>query len=172
MYNIKIIVLFISVMLTILLVGCSTQSMPDEWDPITTLVERPAIDGVGSSVITTIQPYLYVEDIKSFWKNFPKGSVEYEALRRHEVTHAKRQKGYKWGTTSWLAQYLTSKKFRWKEEKAGYKEGITHLVKNGRWQSWRTEAKARTLSGPVYANMVSFEEAKAWVLEIVREAKQ
>lgn len=162
----------LAIILTLFLTACTTVDLPDNWAPITTLVEREKLPGISDAVVTTISPYLFVTDIEKFWERFPKDGIEYEALRRHEVAHAVRQESYSGSKASWLIKYSTDSYFRWQEEQKGYKEEITYLVKKGRWWPWRTEVRAKTLSGPVYMNMTTYGKAKLWIEQVVKDARQ
>jgi len=159
------------IVLTLFLTACTTDKLPDDWAPITTVVERRNLPNVSKYVVTTVSPYLFVNNIEQFWERYPDGSTGHEALRLHEVVHAKSQESYPSGKASWFIAYATDKEFRLREEKAGYKAGITHLVKQGEFPFWKIESIARSLSGSVYMNMTTYEEAKAWVEQTVIDAR-
>lgn len=144
------------------LTGCSSQPMPEDWAPITTIVERLQ---PNEGVVTTISPFLIVKDIDEFWEKHPKGSAQLEALRRHETVHARSQESYANGKVNWLIRYTTEKKFRWKEEKAGYKAGILYLHEQGFFID--PVKVAKILSGLTYGYMVSYEEAHQWALDVL-----
>jgi len=153
------------ILLTLFVFGCSSQPMPKDWHPITTITERPGIPSVSDGTITTVSPYLIVKDIDKFWKDYPLGSARLEALRRHEVIHAKSQESYGGGKIAWLRRYLFEKKFRWEEEKKGWREEILHLKNTG--HGLNIDAIAEALSGKGYSNMVSFAEARRWVMDVI-----
>lgn len=159
------------VFLSLFLISCTTSKLPDNWAPITTLVEREGLPGVSNNIVTTVSPYLFVPDIDSFWSYYPPGGLEHEALRRHEVVHAKSQESYPGGKVAWLTKYSTNSEFRWEEEKKGYKESISFLVKSRRWWLWRTEEEAKSLSGPAYLHMTTYGKAKLWIEQIVMDAR-
>jgi hypothetical protein len=157
------------------LAGCTTQALPESWDPLTTLVERGDLPGVGDTVVTTVSPNLYVRDIDDFLERYPEGSVQHEALRRHEVEHAKEQEEFVGDATGikrqirmsiWLKRYLTDKKFRLEVEKRGYKAEI--LYERSRGVYVPPEVYALILSGKTYGNMISYEEALEWVRKVYR----
>jgi hypothetical protein len=148
----------------LLLVGCTSQDLPDNWEPLTTVVERPDLPRVSKTVVTTVSPYLFVHDLDDFWEMYPEGSVQLEALRRHEVFHAKRQEEYPAGKIAWLKRYLTDKDFRWNEEKLGYREGWLHLRING--YRLNVDAVAKILSGSGYNHMTTYDEAKQWIIDV------
>lgn len=154
--------------------GCATQELPETWRPLKTVVERSHIDGF-ESVITTVSPYLYTEDLDWFNETYPLGSIDHEALRRHEVQHAFNQEAYVGDATGtkrlarlarWVHKYLTDKNFRWEVEKEGYKEEILYLKSQG--QQINPEAYARSLSGRTYNSMVNYDTALEWVEAVLR----
>lgn len=158
--------LYLVVPFVLLFSSCSTQELSSDWYPLTTLVERPDIG--NERVVTTVSPYLYTSSLDWFNETYTPGSVPYEALRRHEVTHAKRQEASS-SKTLWLQRYLTDKKFRYEEEKAGYKAGIEYYIKSG-WAA-SPEGLAETLSGKAYGSMVSYDEALIWTKKMIADAK-
>lgn len=159
---------FILIFLLILsLNSCTTQELSSDWYPITTLVERPSAPFVSGTAVTTVFPYLYTADIDWFNTAYPPGSIPYEALRRHEVTHALRQKAAP-NKTLWLQRYIVDKRFRWEEENLGHKAAIEYYIKSG----WKMNPinLARILSGKIYGNMVDFKEAYEWAKKTIAEA--
>ena len=164
---------FVFSFILITLAGCATQELPESWKPLTKLVERKDLPGVGDGVVTTISPNLYVKDIDDFWEDYPIGSVQHESLRRHELEHAKDQEEFigdakgihrKARMTLWIKKYLTDKNFRWEVEKKGYKAGIQYERSMG--VQINPEVYASILSGKTYNDMVSYEEALEWVRKI------
>ena len=154
--------------------GCTTQDLPESWRPITTLIERGDTPGVGEGIITTISPYLYTDSIDKFNEYYPEGSISHEALRRHELEHARDQEAYigdatgvlrKSRITSWIYQYIHSKEFRWNVEKKGYKAEILYLKRMNMRIS--PAAYAFILSGETYRGMVSTEDALNWVNNVL-----
>lgn len=150
--------------------GCATQELPESWRPLTTVVERGDLPGVGDGVVTTVSPYLYTSDLDWFNERYPEGSVDHEGLRRHELQHALEQEAYVDGATGakralrlsdWIRKYLTNKSFRWEVEKRGYKADILYN------RRVNPEALAESLSGKTYNNMVTYEEALQWVRDVL-----
>ena len=153
--------------------GCSTNRLPESWRPLKQLVERGGLPGVGGDVVTTISPNLYVRDIDKWLEDYPEGSIQHEALRRHEVEHAKEQEAFIDGATGmkrtikmgkWISAYLRDKDFRWAVEKRGYKAEIQY--ERSRGIHYPAAFYAQILSGPTYNNMVSYEEALEWVINV------
>jgi len=148
----------------LMLAGCTSQQLPDNWHPLTRVVERTNIV-VSPTVVTTVSPLLITGDLDWFNERYPVGSVAHEALRRHEVQHAIEQEEYPQGKAAWFYRYLRDKDFRWGVEQRGYKEAILYKRSQGQWIN--VEGLAATLSGNVYNNMVSFEDARKWVLDVL-----
>ena len=153
--------------------GCSTHPLPEDWKPLTTIVERGDLPGVGDTVVTTVSPNLYVRDIDDFLDRYPRGSVQHESLRRHELEHAKEQEAFIGDATGikrkirmaqWIKKYLSDKKFRWEVEKKGYKAEI--LYERSRGVFTPPEVYAAILSGKTYGGMVSYAEALEWVRKV------
>jgi hypothetical protein len=158
---------YLVLFLTSLLVlgGCASSEMPKDWYPITTIIERPSLWGVESGTVTTISPYLIVQDIDKFWVQNPIGSVQLEALRRHEVLHAERQEAYPLGKREWLQRYILDKEFRWQEESAGWRLDLLYLLSHG--YQINVDDIVNILSGKEYFNMVEPERARQWVLDVL-----
>jgi len=162
--------------LLLALSGCHRMDLEEEWRPITQVVERPPTPFTSAGTVTTYGSKLYVEDIAAFNKRYPYGSVDREALMRHEREHARRQFRYKGlpgeiALRVWTARYLTDADFMWAEEQAaGYLE-ITTLQKAGRWTPRDTEAEAYALSRHYKTiggeRMVSYYKAKQWILDVL-----
>lgn len=153
--------------------GCASQKLPQNWEPLKRIVERNHIEGF-EHVLTAVSPYLYTADLDWFNETYPEGSIEHEALRKHEVQHALEQEVYVDGATGakrlarlakWIHLYLTDKNFRWEAEKKGYKEEILYLKSQGHYIY--PDAYARILSGKTYNNMVSYEVALEWIKAVL-----
>lgn len=161
--------------LAVLLVGCNGPSykLEDRWAPLVK-VQQTTDKLIADQTTTTIGDTCYCNDLKQWLQDYPPGSVEYEAILRHERVHAVRQGSFAGQAEAWLARYAIDTKFRWEEEKLGWKEEITHLVQSGR--NVIPEQVALWLnqnySGPVGGRMVSYEEALAWVKATINEAWQ
>lgn len=155
-------------MLLVLAGGCNTHNLEKRWLPLEQLVERPGVPFVGDGVLTTTGPTVWVKDLEEFLKEWPPGSVNFEAVMLHEQAHAVRQ-GDLPGRLSWEASYLTDSSFRWKEEKIGWWFEIRHQVENG--QEVYVANLAGTLSDkyktPNGTGMVEYEEAVEWINEVI-----
>jgi len=139
-----------------------------KYSPLKHIRERPAVVsglGVPKSAAATIGESVYVHDLKKLLSEKPPGTVKYDALLRHEQEHAKRQKDR--GVFLWVCRYTYDRKFMWKEEQIGWYYTITLLRKGG--LQINVDATATVLKG--YRNlagrMVSFAEAKAWVIDVL-----
>jgi hypothetical protein len=144
-----------------------SRSLSGEWTPLTHVVELGSVPrGVSMTVYSTV----YVHSLKEWFASYPAGSVEQEAVLRHERVHAIRELST---GNVWFARYGVDRAFRWEEEKAGYREEVATLVKGGRPVD--PAAYARILSGPAYGpiggRMVGYEEAYSWVSGVVLEAQ-
>jgi hypothetical protein len=159
-----------------LLAGCQTYELDDEWSPLSKVIERPSLPYGSDTATTTIGAHVYTTDLKQWLADYPPGSVEFVALMSHEREHARRQFRYQglageMAKGAWIARYLSDASFMWAEEQAGYYLSITHLAKNGHWDSSRTLRQAaamhkhyKTILG---RRMVSFEDAKAWIESVL-----
>ena len=140
--------------------GCSaSESLPAEWFPLER-VEQIRELPLASGRVATIYSTLYTRDLKAFDEDYPSGSLDREALLRHERVHAI----HEFQDPTLLARYTLSKDVRWEEERAGYHEEILWLVKHGAVLDARDWALMLTvgytgLDGP----MVSYDVALAWV---------
>lgn len=164
--------------LLVLLAGCTTQSLPDEWSPLSKLVERPSIPGVHADTVTTRGSSVYVEDLQEFDRLWPPGSVERKALLTHEREHARRQFRYEGlpgevALNAWVARYLTDHEFMWQEEQVGWYWEIRILFKAGKWTQDDTKQIAHSMSHNYRTvmgkRMVSFAEAKAWIELVLQD---
>lgn len=169
----------ILLLILLLLPGCKSQDLPENWRPLTKVVERP-LNKIGGDY-TTISPYLITTNLDAFNNKNP---VELEALRRHEVTHAEEQETYIRSLdnpdssflskrhirmSQWLHKYVTDKDFRWGVEQRGYKAEMLYLMSRG--HTLFPEVYAKILSGKTYMNMVSYEDALEWVHKVIRERR-
>lgn len=86
----------------------------------------------------------------------------------HEETHSKQQKNHKGGIVGWWKQYINNKEFRVKQEVEAYQNQYNY-IKNHYGRSIRRRLLrkiSKDLSGKLYNNCMSFEEAKRKILEI------
>ena len=150
------------VALILLISGCATDEikLDNRFRPLKAVKENPV---QPRGVVTTIFPYLLVRDLDDWQKSFPEGSHHREALLRHERFHAWRQK--KLGLSEYLYKYVFDRKFRLEEEKLANYIGLTYLKSRG--VRVDVEGKARFLSGKAYKKMVSYEEIKKWILDVM-----
>lgn len=165
--------IFISLLLLVL-AGCTSQPLPANWAPLTTVMERSDLLA-PQGVVTTVSPNLYVSDLDWFNEHYPENSLKHEALRRHECQHALEQEEYVGGATgwkrtarlvSWINKYLSDKAFRLEVEKRGYKAEILYFRSQGLMIN--QDHYARVLSGSTYSNMISYEEALEWVKAVLQ----
>ena len=81
----------------------------------------------------------------------------------HERVHAIRQD--EMGILWYLLRYNTSVDFKRKEEKLAYYVGIKYYISQG--QEVDIDYVATALSSDLYWNMMTYNEAKEWVEDIV-----
>jgi hypothetical protein len=152
--------------------------LPNDWAPLTHVIERNSLPGVGDGVATTLSPYLFVSDLDWFNEVYPEGSVKHHALRIHEVQHALEQEKYAGDATgiirsarlaSWANRYLNDPEFRWAVEQKGYGAEIRYLMSRG--APIIPEHYASVLSGSTYNGMVSYEDALQWVWDVIRNRR-
>jgi hypothetical protein len=150
--------------------GCLTGrtfELDPKWKPLVS-VEEATDKIMPPQTTTTIGEHCYVSDLAQWLKDYPPGSIQQEALLRHEQLHAIRQLSYPLGIETWLLKYISEPSFRWEEEKLGYEQEITWLVQHGvyvyppLWASYMSNN---------YSSMVSFEDAQAWVEATIRKAQ-
>ncbi len=158
------------------LTGCQTYDLGPEWSPLNQIVERPSLPFAGDGASSTVGTKVYVVDLDGWLKDFPPGSVEFEAILQHEQVHARRQFRYQGlpgelAKTAWIARFVSDRKFMWEEERLGWFMEITHRQINGRWPSGWTVRIAKALSSRYKTitgkPMVSFDEAKAWIEDVL-----
>jgi hypothetical protein len=150
------------VMMILSVTGCtvSEHQLGSEWEPLTKVVERD-LPFVSDTASTTVGTVVYTADLTRWLEIYPPGSVTYQALLKHEQVHAKRQIAY--GTSSWIAKYLTDKSFAWEEEKLGYEAQILHLRRNG---IYRPAEYWATILSEKYNGMVTYQEALTWAQNV------
>lgn len=151
----------LAVFLIAFLVGCTPPKLKLEYKyrPLKYVVQNRF---QPKEVVTTVDHFLFVKNLEAWKKSFPAGSIWREALLRHERVHTFRQRKY--GLQKWLAKYATDKKFRWREERIANYVGLTYLKSKGAF--FDIEKHAKFLSGSAYFNMVSYDEAKKFLLEV------
>lgn len=97
------------------------------------------------------------------WGNTSYGANKLSAdLIKHELTHIKQQRGSKLYGLWWWFKYVVSVKFRLSQEIEAYRNQYQCFCRNVRNESQRREfleLKARDLSGEMYNNSITFEEA-------------
>lgn len=155
-------------LLLVFFVGCTTGrniQLTSEWAPLIA-VEEGTDKLFAEGMTTTIGHYCYVADLAQWQQSYPEGSVEREALLRHEQLHAKRE--FATGLPLWLAQYVTDKNFRWHEEQLGYEQEIRWMLKNGRQFNPQPFAVVvshdyKSLGG----QMCTYDEALQWANDLL-----
>lgn len=160
----------------LLLASCTTYELGSKWSPLSKVVERPRLPFTNNTSTITVGSHLYVTDLDQWLEDYPPGSVEFEALMRHERVHARRQFGYmdlpgEVAVWAWIGRYLTDREFMWSEEQLGYYESITHLAAHRQWDTARTNRQAtvisdhyKTLGGK---RMISFAKARRWIEDVL-----
>ena len=151
-------------------VGCATATydLPEEWRPLEQIRERgAAVDALidNDSTVTTIGKNVYVKDLEVFLERNTPASVRFRALMRHEQEHAIRQFDY--GLWGWITRYTHDVEFMWQEEARGWYYELTLLQQAGR--AINPDVVAASLSNykNISGRMVSFDDAKTWVLDVL-----
>lgn len=146
--------------ITIFLSGCgSVEELDDRWAPLKAVKESSI---QSPDVVTTLVPYVVVSDLDGWQDTYPIGSLQREAILRHERVHAFRQ--LKYGLAKYLIKYVNDPEFRWREEQlANY---VEFMYMRERGFKMDVERKARFLSGSTYLNMVSYDEAIQWFKDV------
>jgi len=145
-----------------LLAGCSAhETLEAHWFPLAEIVEAKETGLTGGRVMT-LYSTLVTGDLAAVDSWYPAGSVEREALLRHEQAHSVRE----FQDPLWLVKYTASPAFRWQEEQVGYREEILWLRNHQR----PVDAYQMAWSlANLYDGMVSLDDALAWVMSVLRE---
>jgi hypothetical protein len=159
-----------------LLAGCTCESIKGH-SPLNEICERIKLPWAHSdNVYTTVGTNIYTTDLARFNVNYPHGSVEREALLRHEAVHARRQFDYQdlpgeFALWTWVMRYTTDAGFMWQEEQHALYAEITYLKGEGRWgqrdtleQAEALERVYRTVTGK---QMVTAPEAVEWMDQVL-----
>lgn len=91
-------------------------------------------------------------------------------LIAHEMVHLARQKEHIGGAEGWWDDYLVSVNFRFMEELLAHRAEYQSLIARAMNRKARKMALlhvAQKLAAPLYGNMVSVKQAKAWLTEDV-----
>jgi len=88
----------------------------------------------------------------------------------HEMNHTKQQLAIDFfdGPDKWWKRYLEDKKFRYEQELECYRLQHKWLkeVNKNKQETWMfTQHYANSLSGPMYGNLVSFDEAMEAIIK-------
>ncbi len=115
---------------------------------------RDIVDALGD--VTAHQPiFCYGETIYN-----PFGRTVTEDLQAHERAHSTRQRGK---PDIWWMQYLYDAQFRLQEEIIGYGAQYAYAKSkgvHGKVLEWALDHMARSLSGPLYGHIISWNDAK------------
>lgn len=155
----------------ILFAGCTCQSI-DGFPPLNEICERISLPYGADSVYTTVGTNIYTTNLKRFNLRYPPGSIQREALLRHEQVHAQRQFDYQdlpgeMALWTWIARYTTDAGFMWREEQQALYAEITYLHDLGLWRMEHTLAEAKSLER-VYRTvtgkkMITAGDASVWI---------
>jgi len=138
-----------------------------EWRPLKSVRERPRIvrDLGTDTSITTIGRHCYVKDLDEWLGRVVPESVKYKAIMRHEQEHSRRQLDM--GLYLWLARYSYDRKFALLEEKIGYYYEITERRRLGNPINIDGTAVAFSRYKNLAGRLITFAEAKAWILDVL-----
>jgi hypothetical protein len=145
--------------------GYETHPVEEQFRPLETITERPNYV-LPETAITTVGTTAYVVSLDVWLGKHPPGSTTYTAKLLHEQEHSKRQ--LKEGTLGWVARYVVDTDFMWEEEQRGWYLELIHLRNNG--LDVNVDVIAMILHGyknAVGKRMVSFVEARLWVLDVL-----
>lgn len=146
-------IVFISIFL-----GCSTSQikLDKKWHPLETIIEDPLQE---ESVYYAWDKAMHISSFKN-WNN--RSKIKKHASLLHERVHIVNQEEY--GLIMFFLNYGFSPTFRLEQEKLAYKVEILYLISKGR--TVNIEYYAKTLSGSLYNNMVSYSSIKKWLVKI------
>lgn len=150
--------------LLLLLCGCSTYDLGDQYPPLTKLVDRPNIDIGGR--LTTVNNKVYVRDLDGWLESVENRPDVFHAVMSHEQVHGKSQANYPDGWQSWIYRYMTDAAFMRQEELNAYYAEIKYYLNKG--YTIDREGVIKDLSSDTYRtiygeNMISEVEAARWV---------
>lgn len=146
--------------------GCAaTHDLSKEYDPLTTVSERPwyaSWIGGSESLITTVGDTAYVKDLDVWLEARPVDSPRYRNVLMHERVHSYRQSQRV--LAGWLKDYLTNPEFQWYEEQLGWFVQIRLNMRTG--VRMNSQGIAKILSG-YKPKMVEYEDALKWVRDVM-----
>lgn len=156
--------------LVALLASCASSAdrheLGPEWRPLEAVVDRPRLPFISDSALTVLDSYVFTEDLEHFLAVHPPGSVQYEAILRHEQAHALRQRQSD-STALWVMAYVNDADFKWHEEKIGWWFEIDWHIRNGAWTSDLRKSWAHALATrykTIYGErMISEYDALVWI---------
>jgi hypothetical protein len=157
--------------------GCmsNNKAMPEvepykldrEWRPLKTVRERPTLltNAASKTVSTTVGKHIYVHTLSEWLLRYVPGSAKFRALLRHEQEHSRRQ--LKMGTFLWIAKYSYDRKFALLEEQIGYYYEITERRRLGNPINIDGVALGLSKYQNLAGRLISFTEAKQWILDVL-----
>ncbi len=94
------------------------------------------------------------------------GGIITEDLYVHEKVHEGQQKNFKGGVDAWWKEYLIVPSFRFGEEVKAYQAQM-EWVKQNHMNKFldRLDHCAKSLSGPIYGELISYDEAREIILD-------
>jgi hypothetical protein len=97
----------------------------------------------------------------------PGGHYINEELLLHEEAHIEQQAAM--GKDAWWDKYLADPQFRTEQELEAYRAQFKATYKNHARPTWRRELSrlAKDLSSPIYGNILSYDEAKQLIKEVI-----
>lgn len=127
---------------------------------------------------TTPPKHIYDRCVKDFGADFMKGTTfvygttiycvkePSHDIIAHEVVHIDQQRRFK-SPEDWWKKYFEDEEFRLEQEVEAYREQYRHLVKHCSrdYRRFKLKVMVNSLSGKIYGNLVSKEEAKKLIIE-------
>lgn len=143
------------------------HQLDEEWRPLEDVRERPRLvrDLGSDTATTTVGRHAYVRDLDEWIDRVVPGSPKYRALLRHEQEHSRRQLAY--GLYLWIARYSYDKKFALLEEQIGWYYEITERRRLGSPMNPDITAAVLSRYENLAGRLISFEEARVWVLDVL-----
>jgi hypothetical protein len=147
----------------LLTTGCATHPIPTHFSPLEDIVERT----IGSDdFVTTFHNDVYVDNIESFLERKPEGSPQYNATMIHERIHSIRM-GNIFSTLWFSLVYLFDTDFMWEEEQIGWYFQLKYMQKKGILKPVEATAAVLSKYENLVGNMVSYNDALAWVRDVL-----
>lgn len=149
-------------LIVLLLAGCQSVNLDDEWLPLEQIKQNPAI-ATSETVMVTIGETVYVADLDKWLADH--SGARLDAILKHEQLHSERQ--HAMGVTLWLGRYAVDPEFMWREESFGWYLQLKHYQRAGLRVNVDGVAQILASYENLGGQMIDYPSAKQWVLEVL-----